>query len=252
MERKIVSCGLRRRDNQQPQNNRDNQLQLGFTLTELLVVLTIVTLLSAILFSAFTVVRNRALASACASNLHQFGKALALYQQDYDDGLPMSVTRSAACAATIHEVIAPYLSGELLCSSESKPDNVKELVVLRRQTPCADNDYHTAYSTNDSVISDGLRGFLPRKIQEFPQPSLTMVAYESRVSASGLKLFQGRHHGFLNAVFLDGHTKALPTRKIGSTSSYKGDVLPVFAVETDIGGCKNQTSCQNLPPEPVG
>ena len=60
----------------------------GFTLVEIIVVISIVMLLAAILFPAFGSARARSRQAACASNLHQLGVAVALYQQDYDGYFP--------------------------------------------------------------------------------------------------------------------------------------------------------------------
>ena len=60
----------------------------AFTLTEILVVLTIIGILAALLFPAFNAVRRRSYQTTCASNLKQLGLAVSLYQQDYDGLFP--------------------------------------------------------------------------------------------------------------------------------------------------------------------
>ena len=64
--------------------------QKGFTLIELLVVITILGILAAILFPVFLKMRERAHVTTCASNLHQLGLAIQMYQQDWNGERPIS------------------------------------------------------------------------------------------------------------------------------------------------------------------
>ena len=61
----------------------------GFTLIEVLLVATILSLLAAITFAALGPSRERARQSVCVSNMHQIGQAFALYRQDYDGADPI-------------------------------------------------------------------------------------------------------------------------------------------------------------------
>ncbi len=67
---------------------RTHASRRGFTLVEILVVLSIAAILSAILFTVYSGVRRRSYATTCASNLKQLGLATAMYQQDNDDLFP--------------------------------------------------------------------------------------------------------------------------------------------------------------------
>lgn len=62
--------------------------QKGYTLTELLIVIAILSLLAALIFSAFFTARGKGREATCVSNLGQIGKAVLMYAQDYDDLLP--------------------------------------------------------------------------------------------------------------------------------------------------------------------
>lgn len=65
----------------------------GFTLIELLVVISIIALLIAILLPALGAARNAARTTACLSNLRQHGIAIATYNADYKDVMPLYAER---------------------------------------------------------------------------------------------------------------------------------------------------------------
>ena len=60
----------------------------AFTLIELLVVIAIIAILAAILFPVFATAREQARKTVCMSNMKQFGLALNMYIQDYDEMMP--------------------------------------------------------------------------------------------------------------------------------------------------------------------
>ncbi len=57
-------------------------------------VISLIAILAAILFPVFAQVRESARRTACASNLHQIGVAVALYSQDSDGRYPIGVDSS--------------------------------------------------------------------------------------------------------------------------------------------------------------
>jgi prepilin-type N-terminal cleavage/methylation domain-containing protein len=60
----------------------------AFTLIEILVTITIIALLSAIMFPVFARARENARRASCLSNLKQLGLAMQQYVQDYDGRYP--------------------------------------------------------------------------------------------------------------------------------------------------------------------
>lgn len=60
----------------------------GFTLIELTLVITIITILAAILFPVFGRAQDAMRKTVCNNNLYQIGTALQLYARDYDGRFP--------------------------------------------------------------------------------------------------------------------------------------------------------------------
>jgi prepilin-type N-terminal cleavage/methylation domain-containing protein/prepilin-type processing-associated H-X9-DG protein len=99
----------------------------GFTLMEVLVVISILTLLAGLLFPVFAQAREQARKSRCVSNLRNIGLALGMYTQDYDETfLPRiytdySWTGQTKAGWVIEAPLQPYLRNKdvLRCPSDS-------------------------------------------------------------------------------------------------------------------------------------
>ena len=71
------------------ETQRNNKKQIGFTLVEILVVISIITVLLAILLPTLGKVRDSAKNIVCMSNLRQIGTAITTYSMDYYGSIPV-------------------------------------------------------------------------------------------------------------------------------------------------------------------
>jgi len=62
--------------------------RFGFTLVEMLVVISIIGLLAGLIFPAYSAVKRKSSQAACASNMKQVGMAINLFANDNDGWLP--------------------------------------------------------------------------------------------------------------------------------------------------------------------
>jgi len=93
----------------------------AFTLIELLIVIAIIAILSAILFPVFAQAREKARQATCVSNLKQFTLAILQYAQDADECMPMAINAKLQIGPGIvalnpalhewgvHDEVMPYI-----------------------------------------------------------------------------------------------------------------------------------------------
>lgn len=62
--------------------------RIGFTLIEVIVVISIISIIAAILFAVISSTRKKSDETVCMSNLRQIGLALQMYRQDYTESFP--------------------------------------------------------------------------------------------------------------------------------------------------------------------
>jgi prepilin-type N-terminal cleavage/methylation domain-containing protein/prepilin-type processing-associated H-X9-DG protein len=113
------------------------RLTNGFTLLESLTVISIIVLLAALLFPAFTEAKRAALRTPCESNLRQIGIALGEYGTDWDDRYPWAVDKYIRSNRESHQdypqpfeeipdllvVMGPYIpqsSGVWICPADKE------------------------------------------------------------------------------------------------------------------------------------
>lgn len=97
----------------------------GFTLTEMLVVIAVIAILTAILLPVFSTVREKARQNACLSDLHQIGTALIAYAQDYDDVNVLShdcwLSSQVGAPVLYAHLLLPYTRSSIVYACGSHP-----------------------------------------------------------------------------------------------------------------------------------
>ncbi len=211
-------------------------LSRGFTLVEVLIVLAVIVIITAILFPIFARVRENGRRATCVSNLKQIGLAWQMYADD-SDGKAMPYSHSVGGTSqfwtgftTSDEnsgvargtgLLHPWLKTDkiLLCPSWAEDSSTSNFTQADVQ----------GYGYNNSV-------FRPQNdknpnrvtlISAIDKPA-EMVVFADVVSISGvnfgtpglvsylaisapsrgLPTFHGRHNGMGNVLWADGHVKA--------------------------------------------
>ena len=245
----------------------DSTARSGFTLIELLVVIAIIALLAAVLFPVFAQARESGRKANCLSNLHQIGVGWFAYAQDYEEGFcPSNYTDAndnifywcTAWDATTgtwnpsNGLLFPYL----------KNNGIENCLTA---VDISANNFPVAYGLNHGLYTfdDTLGDFAPNTFAQVQVPTETLIITDAARWRSKDKSLartpliyppseetpyvHGRHTGSANALWFDGHVKAMklayhtsPANGVSVTTlntNHLGHILPP--------GCALESDCQD-------
>jgi prepilin-type N-terminal cleavage/methylation domain-containing protein/prepilin-type processing-associated H-X9-DG protein len=164
----------------------------GFTLIELLVVIAIIAILAAILFPVFAQARDKARSAGCLSNQKQFGAALMMYMQDYDEKCVWFYNESDAKATKDlvsgywYNPIMPYVKnlGVFLCPAVSRSkdgcDPDRKPRPLLNRCGFGINVAHVGYGSGDPYFRPG-KVADARPLAAFAEPARVIFLADSQL-----------------------------------------------------------------------
>lgn len=192
----------------------------AFTLVEMMVVVAIILLLSAMLFPVFETAVGRAESLSCVSNMRNLGLAARLYADDYDDVIvPAMLSDGNGKRVCWDATIQAYVNnrGLLVCPTDEYPRELPGVVCLPH-----------SYGINLELAEVGGYAGSSLRLDHLDDPIGTVLFCELngerycthgvRYAQDGLARVATRRHGDgSNYAFADGHAKWLRPESTEST-----------------------------------
>ena len=204
-----------------------SRLRGGFTLLELLITIAIIAILAALLVPALARAKDKSRAVQCTANLRQWGLAMHMYADDFDDYLPRR-GQGVQTLALINRpsdwfnALPPYFTKpayEDLVADGQKPAAGDHDVFICPDATDPGGTYFLPYGMNMNLSTWNLPE--PVKFFAVVQPDLVVAIgeapgpYASTYPSAQAYSIIARHAGRLNLLFLAGEVQAFSGSYVG-------------------------------------
>lgn len=199
---------------------------IGFTLTELLVVITIISVLAGLLMPALSRVKEMGRRTVCMNNLRQLGPAFVMYTTDNDGFFPPALWTYP---------ILPYTGMK-----------ISSLDYLPKVYACPTDKYFNPAGSDGDYPSFGYNyyplacNWSQIRITNVTQPSQTLLCMDCKHIGEGgvggsyvldiwtTYKFSDRHNGGLNVLWVDGHITYASPEDRATMISASGSYFPAI------------------------
>ena len=211
----------------------------GFTLVELLVVMAILGLLTALLVPALRQARAAAQRAACAANLHHVGTAIHLYANDFDDHIPFGPAGRPVTGSNFYTsegsvtsllsledgapvglglLLQAYLARQptvLFCPGADQASEAKQQLAKVGHGQ-AQSDYYYRHASVDLLRGIPEWYYVRRSIlgRDGIAALVTDVQFKAHPSLAAFQVKTRSNHqrAFSNILFVAGHVKTVSNR----------------------------------------
>lgn len=185
----------------------------GFTLVELLVVMGILAVLTAILFPVFLRARESARQATCVAHTQQLYQAAKMYSDDYDRTIvPARIDQpgTESRGITWCVILQPYIKNDrvLTCPSDPEPTATEKSV-------CLPHSYGINYLLSFNARYGPYPFVASYSFVQRPADTVLFFELKSTAKAMGSSYYAERisrvdfrHRDLADCAFMDGHVKA--------------------------------------------
>ncbi len=194
--------------NHNPRPSRPPAFRAGFTLVELLAVISIVAILAALLLPALARARESSRRSACGNNLRQVNLAIRLYAEDLNDTLP-ALPPSSPYPNGVGAYYKELVKGYLGLSGPARPGESVFICPSDRFVHKDSMHAFTSFTFNGyEVLPHSIPRITGQKLENLPNPAKAAVVGEWTAFFGGA-WHPARAAAFPDAknmlAFADGH-----------------------------------------------
>jgi prepilin-type N-terminal cleavage/methylation domain-containing protein/prepilin-type processing-associated H-X9-DG protein len=223
---RLIICDHRKQSRNQGKQHKKEEGRMkrstrGFTLLELVVVISIITILAGILFPVLAQARETARGITCLSRLKQLSLAHRLYIQDYDEILPCWYAPGpyGSLALWTDYLRDYYRHPALLEERFSHPDGQRPAGWTADYALCAwgpggDGTVERPYWRWPGALTSAREGFRPMREAEVLRTHEVLQFADGVTRKAGgtvaSEIAWRRHRGgVLNGAFVDGHVGSI-------------------------------------------